>query len=102
MRNTFYTAKEKSSPSEFSKVGDTQWHPQSAADSLREIALTFFMCFLALKSENYLKRNILVPKGQRVSEYLADLNPIHAFYKFLICIDLNIIVGSYLMFNYCQ
>lgn len=63
IRNRFYTVKEKSSPSEYSKVGNLEWHPRSAADNLWETALSYFMCLLALKSEEYLKNNILLTKA---------------------------------------
>lgn len=46
----------------------------------RKWLLLFFMCLLALKSEKDNKNNILVPKGQRVSGYLADLDPTHTFF----------------------
>lgn len=45
------------------------------------MVLVFFMFLLELKSENNLKNNILVPMVERMSRYLADLDPTQAFFN---------------------
>lgn len=54
------------------------------------------MFLLELKSENNLKNNILVPMVERVSRYLADLDPTQAFF-YVFCtqreIFANILLG---------
>lgn len=55
------------------------------------------MFLLELKSENNLKNNILVPMVERVSRYLADLDPTQAFF-YVFCTQReifgNILLGT--------